>query len=150
MPSILGLAELDANLQKLARQVDEPEFIDGLMGIAVIFRNKLKANTPVLKYRKTKRKIKLSNMIVGEETVKLSGDLKKSWKAKRFKTKSKGNPAVFVAIDRKFGPHGHLVEFGHGGPHSAPPHSFVRPVVDAFKNEFPLKVAVMLREKFGK
>lgn len=32
-------------------------------------------------------------------------------------------------------PHGHLVEYGHGGPHPAPPHPFVRPAFDATKDE---------------
>ncbi|NLB90537.1 MAG: hypothetical protein GX786_04890 [Clostridiales bacterium] len=31
--------------------------------------------------------------------------------------------------------HAHLVEFGHGGPHPAPPHPFVRPAFDASKEE---------------
>ena len=29
--------------------------------------------------------------------------------------------------------HAHLVEFGHGGPHPAPPHPFMRPAFDATK-----------------
>jgi HK97 gp10 family phage protein len=29
----------------------------------------------------------------------------------------------------------HLVEFGHGGPHPAPPHPFMRPALDEKKSE---------------
>lgn len=32
-------------------------------------------------------------------------------------------------------PHAHLVEFGHGGPHPAPPHPFLRPGYEAGKQE---------------
>jgi len=36
-------------------------------------------------------------------------------------------------VDRKKAPHAHLVEFGHGGKHPAPPHPFLRPAFDAFR-----------------
>lgn len=32
-------------------------------------------------------------------------------------------------------PHAHLVEYGHGGPASAPPHPFIRPSFDKKKDE---------------
>lgn len=32
-------------------------------------------------------------------------------------------------------PHAHLVEYGHGGPHPAPPHPFMRPTWDSSKQE---------------
>jgi hypothetical protein len=89
-------------------------------------------------------------MVVGKETIELSGGLKKSWKAKKPKDKRPGNPSVFVAVDRKLGPHGHLVEFGHGGPHPAPAHPFVRPTMDRFRGKYAGLMVAMLRDKFGK
>lgn len=44
---------------------------------------------------------------------------------------SKSKPNAFVGVDHKIAPHGHLVEFGHAGPHPAPPHPFMRPAVEA-------------------
>lgn len=43
------------------------------------------------------------------------------------------HPSVIVGVDRKKAPHAHLVEFGHGGPHPAPPHPYLRPALDAVK-----------------
>lgn len=45
----------------------------------------------------------------------------------------KDHPSVIVGVDRKKAPHAHLVEFGHGGPHPAPAHPFLRPALTAFK-----------------
>lgn len=44
-----------------------------------------------------------------------------------------GHPSVIVGVDRKKAPHASLVEFGHGGPHPAPPHPFLRPAYDAIR-----------------
>jgi hypothetical protein len=38
-----------------------------------------------------------------------------------------------VGVDRKKAPHAHLVEFGHGGPHPAGPHPYLRPALDSMK-----------------
>jgi HK97 gp10 family phage protein len=43
------------------------------------------------------------------------------------------DPSVIVGVDRKKAPHAHLVEMGHGGPHPAPAHPFLRPAFDAFR-----------------
>jgi HK97 gp10 family phage protein len=40
-------------------------------------------------------------------------------------------PSVIAGINLKRAPHAHLVEFGHGGPHPAPPHPFLRPAAIA-------------------
>lgn len=42
-------------------------------------------------------------------------------------------PSVIVGVDRKRAPHAHLVEFGHGGPHPAPAHPYLRPAFAAVK-----------------
>lgn len=38
-------------------------------------------------------------------------------------------PSVIVGVDLKQAPHAHLDEWGHGGPHPAPAHPFMRPAV---------------------
>jgi HK97 gp10 family phage protein len=154
---MIGLPELERNLQKLAHEVDSLEFENGLLGVARVLRDELKAASPVgPEGRISKKKVFLAGMTVGVEGVEKSGNLKSSWRAKRFKVIRRGTPAVFVAGDRKIGPHAQLVEFGHGaGPAgspggAAPPHPFVRPALDKFKGEYQRLVATMLREKFGK
>lgn len=44
------------------------------------------------------------------------------------------HPSAIVGVDRKKAPHAHLVEFGHGGPHPAGPHPFLRPALDAVRS----------------
>lgn len=45
-------------------------------------------------------------------------------------------PAVaFAGVRPRRAPHAHLVEYGHGGPHPAPPHPFMRPAWDSIKDE---------------
>ncbi len=42
-----------------------------------------------------------------------TGNLKKGVVAKKFKKQRKGDPAAFVAMDRKVAKHSHLIEYGH-------------------------------------
>lgn len=52
--------------------------------------------------------------------------------------KSKTYPNVLVGPRVKgnhAGFHGHLVEFGHGGPHPAPAHPFMRPAYEQTKGQ---------------
>jgi len=60
-----------------------------------------------------------------------TGNLKKSVKAKLLKRYGNQPAPAIAAVDRKRAPHAGLVEYGHGGPHPAPPHPFFRPAVDA-------------------
>ena len=50
-------------------------------------------------------------------------------------------------INGKRAPHAHLVENGHGGPHPAPPHPFMRPAFDAEKDTAYDAVRDTLREE---
>jgi hypothetical protein len=151
MAEVLGLDALDHNMKALISQVDSGEFENGLLEIDKMLKEELVANTPVGPAGRTSKKtIFLSGMKVGKQEVAKQGNLKKSWRARKFKDKRPGSPAVWCGIERKLGAHGHLVEFGHGGPHPAPAHPFVRPVVDSFKSAYSGMVATMLREKFGK
>lgn len=150
MPDILGLDALERNMQALAREVDSDDFVNALQGIGGTLRDQLKAASPIGPTGRMRKKgLFVAGMKVGEESIEKSGSLKRSWKSKKFKRKTQGSPAVFVAVDRKQAPHAHLVEFGHGGPHPAPAHPFVRPTVDKFKSEYPRLVTAALREKLG-
>ena len=73
--------------------------------------------------------------IRGKTPVK-TGLLKASIKVSGAKGK-KGGRYVTIGSHKstKGARHAHLVEFGHGGPHPAPPHPFVRPAFDASKEE---------------
>ena len=45
----------------------------------------------------------------------------------------RGDPSkssAIVGVNHNIAPHGQLVEFGHAGPHAAPPHPFMRPAVE--------------------
>jgi len=62
-----------------------------------------------------------------------TGNLKKSTYAVAL-PETTSQPAVgFAGIRPRKAPHAHLVEYGHGGPHPAPPHPFIRPAWDEIK-----------------
>jgi hypothetical protein len=47
-------------------------------------------------------------------------------------------------------PYAQPVEFGHGGPHPAPPHPFVRPAFDARAEEAYEEMKKLLNEALDK
>jgi len=116
---LIGLDALIKEFSKL-KQVPDTKKIESelLSGPAASLKNQIKNNAPL-----------------GP-----TGRLKKSIVNKPFSRKQKENPKVFVTIDRKMAPHAHLVEFGHKGPHPAPPHPFFRPVVDSQKSNIMGKI----------
>jgi len=65
----------------------------------------------------------------------ITGNLKKGIKAKKSKFEDGG------WIIKSNAPHAFIVEFGHGGPHPAPPHAYLRP---ALENNIDLA-----RQQFG-
>ena len=77
-----------------------------------------------------------------------TGTLLRSIKIGRVVKKRSGGYRVTVGIHRKDGgaAYGYPVEFGHGGPHPAPPHPFVRPAFDAKADEAYEKVKEQLKE----
>ncbi len=64
-----------------------------------------------------------------------TGKLKKSTYAKALPPTMTGSAVAFAGVRAKAAPHAHLVEYGHGGPHPAPPHPFIRPAWDGIKDE---------------
>ena len=77
-----------------------------------------------------------------------TGTLLRSIKIGHVVKKRSGGYRVTVGIHRKDGgaAYGNPVEFGHGGPHPAPPHPFVRPAFDAKADEAYEKVKEQLRQ----
>jgi HK97 gp10 family phage protein len=150
MEQILGLPELDKNIQALIREIDSDEFVTGMLQVGAVLRDELKNASPIGPVSNSKKQVKLNGISVGTELTNTQGNLKKSWREKKFKSKRIGNPAVWVANDRKTAPHAHLVEYGHGGIHPAPAHPFVRPTIDRFKGKYAGLVATMLRERFNR
>jgi len=59
-----------------------------------------------------------------------SGNLLKSPYAVAYPAKINSPAVAFAGIRPRRAPHAHLLEYGHGGPHPAPPHEFVRPAID--------------------
>ena len=62
-----------------------------------------------------------------------TGNLKAAAYASALPEKVTAPAVAFAGIRPRKAPHAHLVEFGHGGPHPAPPHPFVRPAWDEMK-----------------
>ena len=63
---------------------------------------------------------------------KRSGNLYQSIKIGSVKRRKQGGYRVTVGVHQKDGVrYANPVEFGHAGPHPAPPHPFVRPAFDA-------------------
>ena len=77
-----------------------------------------------------------------------TGTLLRSIRIGRVVKKRSGGYRVTVGIHRKDGgaAYGNPVEFGHGSPHPAPPHPFVRPAFDAKADEAYEKVKEQLRQ----
>ena len=76
----------------------------------------------------------------------ISGKLRRSIKIGRAVRHRNGGFSVTVGVHRSDGgaEYGNSVEFGHAGPHPAPPHPFVRPAFDARVDEAYEKVKQQL------
>ena len=75
-----------------------------------------------------------------------TGNLKKATYAIAYPETLSSSAVAFAGIRPKKAPHAHLVEYGHGGPHPAPPHPFIRPVRD----EMMPKVRENIAKELGK
>jgi HK97 gp10 family phage protein len=73
-----------------------------------------------------------------------TGNLKKSTYATAYPPTTSSSAVAFAGIRPRKAPHAHLVEYGHGGPHPAPPHPFVRPAWDGVKEEVKNDIAMGL------
>ena len=88
-----------------------------------------------------------------------SGRLRKSIRAKAYKSSSRLPVAAYVEAGGEGARQAHLVEAGHRGPRPAPPHPFLEPAVQAAQQRAgqiirtiferqTLKVAAALRRRF--
>lgn len=75
-----------------------------------------------------------------------TGNLKKAMYATALPERV-GAPAVaFAGVRPRRAPHAHLVEFGHGGPHPAPPHPFIRNTIDEMLPQAKQNIAEALKK----
>ncbi len=107
-----GLEQLERNCNHLLKEVHKPE-ADLLLTQARMVRDRIRERAPL-----------------GPPTDKKPGSLKAAAYASLLAETTTRNMVAFAGIRPRKAPHGHLVEFGHGGPHPAPPHPFVRPAWD--------------------
>lgn len=79
---------------------------------------------------------------------RISGTLLNSIKIGRVVKKRAGGYRVTVGVHRADGgaKYANPVEFGHGGPHPAPAHPFVRPAFDGAADESYEKIKEQLRK----
>lgn len=75
-----------------------------------------------------------------------TGNLKKAVYASKLSASLTESAFAFAGIRPRKAPHAHLVEYGHAGPHPAPPHPFFRPAVD----EIMPSVKENIEKKLGK
>ncbi len=75
----------------------------------------------------------------------VSGDLHKALKVGRRKS-TRDSSSIEIGTFAGEAPHAHLVEFGHGGPHPAPPHPFLEPAYLTKIGEAEEIIAQTMRE----
>lgn len=79
-----------------------------------------------------------------------TGNLKKAAYAAVKPPSLSGTAVAFAGIRPRKAPHAHLVEYGHGGPHPAPPHPFFRPAWDGCKDDVKRNIAAGLGKTIEK
>lgn len=75
-----------------------------------------------------------------------TGNLKKAAYAVAYPEKTTSPAVAFAGIRPRKAPHAHLVEFGHGGPHPAPAHPFVRPAWDGVREQVKRNISLGLKK----
>ena len=130
-----GLADVNANIARVLASVDpkaarstaekaKKVYVDA----AVAGRNEIRAITPVSK-----------DGTHGHEP----GNLRDSVFAARG---SAYETNALLGVNHRKAPYAHNVEFGHGGPHAAPPHPFFRPGVEYASREMSQIIKAGLRK----
>jgi len=94
--SIQGLDEVLAAFHEIMTFADDRVTEESLLLIGKYLRDEIRSNTP-------------------DSGLAHDNKLNKSIVAKKFRSKVKGSPSVFVAVDRRKAPHWHWVEFGTQG-----------------------------------
>ena len=104
---LIGVPELAKKFKELSFVFDETPFEDFLHSQGESLKEKIKSE-------------------LRRETKRDTGNLERSIVAKKYGKKVAGSPKVFVGIDYSVAFYAYMVEYGHGGPHPAPAHSFWR------------------------
>ena len=107
-----GLDELEKNVNQMVKDVTSAK-TELLLKQAQLVRDRIKEKAPL-----------------GPSTDKKPGSLKAAAYAVALPETTTRPAMAFAGIRPRKAPHAHLVEFGHGGPHPAPPHPFIRPAWD--------------------
>lgn len=115
-----GMDEFQERLSKVVDAVSGPEMKDVMMRGAVIIAND------------ARRRVRVK-----------TGNLRGAIFASRG---DENRSSVLVGVNFRKAPHAHLVEFGHGGPHPAPPYPFMRPAVESNAG----RVEKIFRDGFGR
>jgi HK97 gp10 family phage protein len=100
-----GIDELERNANQLIKEVTE-EKTKILLRAANKVKGRIKQN-------------------IQSQFKRHTGNLEGSPYATAYPEKVGSSAVAFAGIRPRKAPHGHLVEFGHGGPQPAPPHPFV-------------------------
>lgn len=107
-----GLDKLEVQANKLIQEVGKAK-ADLLLKQARLVRDRVKAKAPK----------------------GATGNLKRAAYATVIKASLDAPVVAFAGIRPRRAPHAHLVEYGHGGPHPAPPHPFFRPAWDEVQDQ---------------
>ena len=100
-----GLEEVTGNIAKVLDSVSGSEAKDVYTGAAIIGRDSIRG---------------LIHSVTGRLTSAI------------FAARGEENaPNALLGVNQKIAPHGHVVEFGHGGGSPAPPHPYFRPGIVA-------------------
>ncbi|MGJ4851312.1 HK97-gp10 family putative phage morphogenesis protein [Bacillota bacterium Meth-B3] len=79
-----------------------------------------------------------------------SGNLRGALRIKKASGRRCARVTIGVHAAEGGAPYANPVEFGHGGPHPAPPHPFVRPAFDARAEEAYGELKILLNEALDK
>ena len=105
-----GLDQLEKATNKMLKELGK-EKAEILKANAVIVRDRIKQKAPVKE-----------------------GLIKKAAYAAVLPETTKRIVTAFAGIRPRRAPHAMLVEYGHGGPHPAPAHPFIRPAWEELRN----------------
>lgn len=142
-----GAAALLRKLKDIDKRAGNKAARKGLGNAGNVVLRAMKAKVPVgtgsLKRslgRKVSRKKRLGGLasIIGSRVGEVAGTGK--WKSKR----RDGKLAAGSVKPHKYA---HLVELGHGGPHPAPPHPFMRPAYDESRSAIMAAIIEAIRQE---
>ncbi len=120
----IGLRELERQTNKMLKEIKRPE-ADLLLAQAKLVRDRIREKAPL-----------------GPPTDQKPGSLKAAAYALVLAETTTRTVVAYAGIRPRKAPHGFLVEFGHGGPHPAPPHPFVRPAWDEMRDTVRRNIAL--------